>query len=101
MKRLEQLKTMIIESPDDPFLIYGLALEYRNVDLFKAKEVFDDLLERFPDYLPTYYQSANLYEEIDEERAIDIYKKGMELAQSQKNMHAFGELKSAYEILIY
>lgn len=99
MNRLEQLEKMLKETPNDPFLIYGMALEYRNTNIKLAKEKFDYLLATFPDYLPCYYQAGALYEEIDEDRAVLIYSKGMDLSKQQNNMHSYGELKSALELL--
>ncbi len=99
MNRLDHLQSLLKESPEAPFLIYGIALEYRVLDISKALEYFTLLLEKYPDYLPTYYQAGQLYEDIDEDKALSIYAKGMELAKEQKNMHTYGELKSVFELL--
>jgi len=99
MNRLEHLQSLLKESPEDPFLIYGIALEYREADTSKTLVYLDSLLEKHPNYLPTYYQAGQLYEDIDEEKALSIYAKGMELAKQQNNMHTYGELKSVFELL--
>jgi len=35
--RLEALEGYLKETPDDPFLLYGIAIEYLNTDLEKGK----------------------------------------------------------------
>jgi len=99
MDRLKHLQELLIQTPNDPFIIYGIALEYRNIDGEKTKYYFDLLLSEHPSYLPTYYQAGELYEDLDEDRAKEIYLKGMQLAKEQENMHAYGELKSVYDLL--
>ena len=91
----------IEESPDDPFIRYALALEYKQSDNGRANELFDELLEKYPDYLPTYYQAALLKEELNEvNSALAIYKKGMELAEKQNNHATLKELTAAYNLLL-
>jgi len=99
MNRLEHLEHLLKESPNDPFLMYGIALEYRKENISKALTQLNMLLEKHPNYLPTYYQTGQLYEDIDEEQALKIYRKGMSLAKEQGDMHTYGELKSVFELL--
>ena len=56
-KRLEQLREMLAEEPNDPFLIYALATEYLNTDKAKARLYFEILLSKYPDYAGTYYHA--------------------------------------------
>ncbi len=98
--RLSQLYKWLEEEPNDPFLHYSIGLEILNQDLNNTKEHFDEVLKKFPEYLPTYYQLAKLYERLGlEEEALEIYKKGITLGTSQKNMHAVSELKGALQML--
>ena len=60
---------------------------------------FNDLLENCSDYLPTYYQAGKFFETINEQKAIEIYKKGIKLATEQKNNHTKGELQTALSII--
>lgn len=99
--RLNILLQYLKEEPDDPFNLYALAMEYQNVDKEKAKEYFDLLLEKHENYLPTYYHAAGYYRQKDKERAEEIYKKGILLAESTENKHALRELKSAYNDFLY
>lgn len=100
--RLDQLKKYYEEDPNDPFIIYGLAMEYWKTDKVTARHYFELLISRFPDYLPTYYQLAHLYEELDEDHlAEDTYKSGIEVAQAQQNINTERELKTALELLMF
>ncbi len=94
--RLEQLLKYYQEDPNDPFIIYGLAMEYFNSDLNRSKNYFEILLQNHPEYLPTYYQVAHLYEALSElTLAKEIYKKGIALAQQQNDINTLRELQNA------
>lgn len=99
--RLELLLQYHQDEPDDPFNIYALALEYLNTDKEKSKNYFDLLLEKHPNYLPTYYHAANFYKAIDKDTAEEIFKNGIYLAQQQNNQHALRELKNSYSNFLY
>lgn len=95
--RIAQLQKFREESPDDPFLLYALATEYKEEAPQKAKELFDELLEKHENYIGTYYHAAALYAEFfDRNRADEIYQKGIALAQKNGEHHALWELKNAY-----
>ena len=51
--RIQQLIRFVQEEPGDPFNVYALAMEYVADEPRQAMACFDDLLTRFPDYLPT------------------------------------------------
>lgn len=94
--RLNQLLKYYNEEPNDPFIIYGIAMEYMNFNLNKARIYFEMLLENHPDYLATYYQVGHLYEEIEEvELAKNSYQKGMALALKLNNTNTLRELQNA------
>lgn len=92
-----------MENPADSFLQHALALEYIKVDdLRSAQHVFEALLRTNPDYVGSYYHLAKVFERLGEEpEAIKVYELGMEVAERLGDKHAYGELKSAYEYLIY
>jgi tetratricopeptide (TPR) repeat protein len=101
-KRLEQLEQFYREDPDDPFNIYGLALECLKVEPTRAKALFEILLDNHPGYIPTYYHAAKLFTEMnDRERAIETYEKGIEQARIHKADKALRELRSAYDELMF
>jgi hypothetical protein len=100
--RLTLLKQFYNENPDDPFNIYGLALEYLKSDRIESMKLFDVLLHRHEGYIPTYYHAAKLALDLgDRERAEKIYEKGMEMAKIMNDAKAFRELRSAYDELMF
>ena len=102
MNRLQQLLEFLKEDPNDPFTIYAIATEYMQSDIDQAKKHYDLLLSDHPDYIPTYYDAAKLYEAIDDrDRAIEVYEKGIQLATSQNETLALRELKNAYQELLF
>ena len=56
MNRLLQLQKFYEEDPNDPFNLYGLALEISKNDREQGYTLFQQLISGFPDYVPAYYQ---------------------------------------------
>jgi Tfp pilus assembly protein PilF len=103
MDRIEKLQEFLRSSPNDNFLKHALALEYIKLnDDNRAKELFEDILSRSPDYIGTYYHLAKLLERNGETgAAIQCYENGMTAAKEAKDQHAYNELQAAYEDLTY
>lgn len=103
MDRIEKLKQLLQTNPEDSFIQHALALEYIKLgDDKTARKLFEELLEREPAYVGSYYHLGKLLErneEIDE--AIRWYVKGMEEAKKAGEKHAFGELRGAWEELTF
>jgi tetratricopeptide (TPR) repeat protein len=97
MDRLLALREFVARSPDDPFPRYGLALELKNRGLLQdACQAFQELVDRLPDYVPTYLMYGNtLAAAGDRERAAAIYRTGAEVAQKKGDTHARGEILAA------
>jgi len=95
--KLEQLKAFIKETPNDPFLVYAIGLEYqKNNDLTKTRYYFDQLVTQFPDYLGVYYRYAEMEVSLNNIDAAKIlYKKGIAIAKAQNNHKTLAELKGA------
>lgn len=61
--RLELLQKMVEKGSTDPFVHYGLAMEYRSLgQIEEAGRAFAEMEARFPDYLPQYLMAAQLHE---------------------------------------
>lgn len=103
MSKILQLQEFLKAQPKDSFLRHALALEYIKLnDLAKAEELFVELLQDNPSYVGSYYHIAKLYELLNnQEKAIEYYTKGMEVAKQAKDNHAYNELQASYEDLIY
>ena len=99
--RLEMITEMLVKNPDDTFLNYAAALEHKKRNkLKKAISIFKKIVNQDPDYLATYYQLGKLLEEVDKtEEAVEVYKRGRELAKKTKDVKAMGELSEALMIL--
>lgn len=103
MDRVERIKQMLKENPDDSFLQHALALEFIKLgDDGEAKRLFEKILKREPGYVGSYYHLAKLLERNGETgEAVKVYERGMEEARKAGDQHSFSELKSACDELIY
>lgn len=100
MDRAKMLEDLISKDPNDPFLHYGLAMEVSKSSPQKAIELFEKILNKFPTYLPAYYQAAVLLIGLnEEEKAIDILQSGILLAKSQTELKTMGELRTLLDQL--
>jgi predicted Zn-dependent protease len=100
-KRIGMLQQMLDKEPHDPFLNYAIALEYAAIGEDKeAIRIIEALLNLDPGYLAGYYQLGKLYELQNEtEKAIEVYKKGREVALQTQNLKTLGELNEALLML--
>jgi Tfp pilus assembly protein PilF len=103
MSRIEKLQTFLKDQPNDSFLKHALALEYVKLqEDANAEKMFIEILMHDEYYFGSYYHLAKLYERNEKvEAAIATYEKGISICQKLKETHALGELKSAYEELLY
>jgi len=103
MERIEKLREFLKGNPTDSFLQHALALEYCKLgDDTTARALFEKILTREPSYIGSYYHLAKLLERMgDNDAAIQWYEKGMEAAKKENYLHALGELRSAYEELMF
>lgn len=97
MDRIATLKTFITRSPKEPFPRYGLAMEYKNRgELAEAWSVFGELIQQFPDYVPTYLMAGGTLTALGrKDEAISVYRQGIEVATRSGDQHARRELESA------
>lgn len=97
MNRIAALEKFLEEDPQDPFNYYALALEFLKADRQKAGALFDSLLKKFPDYLPTYYPYAHwMIEENETTRAEELFVEGIRRAQAANDAKMARELQAAY-----
>ena len=103
MDRIEKLKEFLKGSPHDSFVQHALALEYiKTGDDAAARQLFEKILEKDAGYTGSYYHLAKLLERNNETgAAIKWYEKGMEESKKAGDSHAYNELRSAYEELIF
>ncbi|HMU47766.1 MAG TPA: tetratricopeptide repeat protein [Chitinophagaceae bacterium] len=103
MERIEKLIEFLKASPEDSFLQHALALEYIKLgNDEEARQLFEEILNREPGYVGSYYHLAKLLERNEKtDDAIKVYERGMEEAKKAGNDHAYGELRGAYEELTF
>ena len=97
MDRLAVLREFVARSPDDPFPRYGLAMELSGRgELDEACQVFQELVDRSPDYVPAYLMYGNVLARAgDKERAAAIYRAGAEVSARARDTKANGEILAA------
>src|SRR5579875_3160566 len=99
--RLEILKQMVEQDPNNAFARYGLAMEYVNSgDLDRATEEFRTLLRHDENYAAAYLHAGQALEKLgrtDEARA--LYEKGIEVTTRKGDLHTRSEIAAALSLL--
>jgi predicted Zn-dependent protease len=100
-KRLDFLVKMTSGGNEDPFVWYGLAMEYRSLSRFdEALSTFEALRARTPDYVPMYLMCGQMLETMGRvEDARSWLTAGIESARTKGDAHAASELESALQAL--
>jgi len=100
---MEQLRTLLEQSPKDSFLRHALALELQKTgEDGAAIRQLESLLTDDPGYVGSYYQLGKLLEKTgDEQGAIRWYEQGMKQARAAGESRAYNELQSALEELTF
>lgn len=100
-KRLEFLLKMTSSGSEDPFVWYGLAMEYRSLERTdEALSTFEELRRKVPDYVPMYLMCGQMLESMS--RAADArswLQAGIDAARRKGDAHAASELESALSTL--
>lgn len=97
------MKQFLEANPDDSFIQHALALEFIKAgDDGQAQKLFENILQRDPGYVGSYYHLAKLLERKgDTSSAIKWYELGMVQAKKAGENRAYNELRSAYEELVF
>ena len=103
MDRIEKLNNMLSQHPGDPFLQHALALEHIKAgNDGAAKALFTGILEKDPDYVGSYYHLALLLiRNGAKDEAISTCAQGLAACKRVGDDHAWRELNTVYEDLIY
>ena len=99
--RLEVLKSMVEQKPEDGFSRYGLAMEYvRAGELETAVGEFETLLQHNPNYAAGYFHGGQTLEKLGRiEEAREIYRKGIDVTGATGDGHTRSELLAALQML--
>ncbi|MFT3786992.1 MAG: tetratricopeptide repeat protein [Tepidisphaeraceae bacterium] len=101
MPRLDQILSMLAKSPNDAFLLYAAALEYKKASQFEqAIDHLNRCLAVDPNYCYAYYQKGQVLEESgDNTAAAKAYREGIVAARRVGDGKAEGELLQALAIV--
>lgn len=101
MDRLEALKGLVRQNPEDNFARYGLAMEYSKAgNLDQALAEFQHLLSLNPDYAAAYFHGGQTLEKLGrKDEARRMYQRGIEVTTRLGNSHARAELQAALDFL--
>jgi tetratricopeptide (TPR) repeat protein len=92
--RMAQLEKLLEKQPGDPFLLYGMGMEFKKLsDAGKAIEYFDRTIQHDAGYCYAYYQKGLVQEsQGDVAAAKATYKQGIEAAVKKGDGHAKEEI---------
>jgi tetratricopeptide (TPR) repeat protein len=93
--RKEQLQEMLAEDPNDPFLRYGVGMEYVSEgNLDEAVRCFTDLFESSPDYIAAYQQAGQALVRLGRaDEARSVLERGIGAARASGDAHAAEEMQ--------
>lgn len=100
-QRLETLRSLVEQDPGNSRFRYMLAMETLNAgDLAAASVIFEDVIQRDPDYSAAYFHGGQTLERLgrlDEARA--VYERGIEATTRNGDLHTRSELQGALAML--
>ena len=94
MPSLEQLRALLRDDPDDPFLHFGLAMElHKEGQAEGALEEFERVNELDPDHAAAHQQRAGVLMDLGRKGdAIAALEAGIEAADRQGDRHAADDM---------
>lgn len=95
--RMAKIEALLADSPDDPELRYGLAMEHASAgDDAECVAVLRDLIARAAErpYVPAYLQCGQALARLDRsEEACEVLRAGVAAARQVGDYHAEGEMQ--------
>jgi predicted Zn-dependent protease len=92
---MEQIESLLADDPSDPFLRYGLAMEYAAAD--EDAVAAEQLLRLIGDtpYVPAFLQAGQILARLNRfSEACNMLRKGIAAARQQGDSHAEGEMSA-------
>lgn len=101
MPSLEDLKSLCDSCPDDPFPVYGYAIELKKRGRADdALVAFGELLEKFPGYIPGHQHRAMTLAAVGRvEDARAAFRHGIKVAKQAGDHHAASEMEAGLDAL--
>jgi len=99
--RMRKLQSMLERQPNDAFLLYGVALEYRKAgQTSEAIEYLNRVIGVDPGYCYAYHQKGLVLESTgNADAARQAYREGIEAARRKGDAHAKMEIEAALEMM--
>jgi tetratricopeptide (TPR) repeat protein len=99
--RLELLRQMVSQDPNNRFARYGLAMELANSgELDQSVVEYRTLLQQDENYAAAYFHFGQALEKLGQvEQARAIYEKGIEVTTRKGDLHTRGEIEAALSLL--
>lgn len=99
--RLDILKEMLAQDPNNAFARYGLAMEYANTGApEQAVAEFEALLTQDASYVAAYYHGGQALEKLGRlEEAKATYEKGIEASTRKGDLHTRAEIEAVLSLL--
>jgi len=100
-QRLDVLKSMVEQNPNNAFARYGLAMEHANSgDPEQAIAEYRALLAMHADYAAAYFHGGQTLEKLGRiEEAREMYREGIEATLRNGDAHTRSELQAALDLL--
>ena len=101
MSRIEQIRKLLSQSPNDTFLLYSLGMEQLGqAQPREAAATFARVLELDANYLPAYTQAAAAHRQMgDVAAAVQLLRQGKELALRTHDQHAADRISLLLEAM--
>jgi tetratricopeptide (TPR) repeat protein len=99
--RLEILKNLVAQNPNDSFARYALAMAHAGAgDYALAIEEYRKLLEVNPKYVAAYFHGGQAFEKLGKlDEAREIYRRGIEVSSEIGDEHTRSELEAVLDLL--
>lgn len=99
--RLDILKQMVAQDPNNTFARYGLAMEHAKSGNFgEAVAEFQTLLQHDENYAAAYFHGGQAYEKLGQlENARAFYEKGIAVTTRSGDAHTRSEIEAALSLL--
>ena len=103
MDRLQMLKDLIAQDPNNQLARYGLGMEYSGKgDVDSAVTEFKKLVEINPDYANAYFMAAQTLAKVERtDEAKQLLRQGITAAARTGNNHAQSEMQAFLDELEY
>jgi len=96
MPTRQQIQKLLTLEPNDPFMLYALAIDHaKEGEHESAVEFFNKTIAADPDYVYAYYHQARSFESLDRtEKAKSTLDTGLEAAKRVNDAKGISEITS-------